>query len=352
MKKFLSCLLVAVAVSGIAACSGGNKNAVPSTQANNNSESDEESLSNSESKSDSSGSIAEGGSVISDSSCAGAVNNSKFKGEGTKTYTLGYGFNMFEYTFTYKDNKVLSESEHTIRRYRVENFLHPSKEDAEERLKPEIETLNALEGITATVVFNDDYYVKDISIDYTKTDIDKLAEVQKEKHIHFTSMENNFDMTAIENQFIPPRFTKKSSPKSTAKYSGTEFSGKGTKVYIHPNIPEADFKITFTYEDNKALSESIYTKKLYYDDYFNSKEEAEEILTPLNEKSNSIEGVTSKMTFNDDHYITDYTVDFTKVDFDKLAETNGGYYIYSDESDLNMEDIYQELSFLGYVEKK
>ncbi|EHI55272.1 hypothetical protein HMPREF9333_01408 [Johnsonella ignava ATCC 51276] len=176
MKKLLSTLLVGAAVLSMAACSGGVKNTVSSTQADSKSESGKEASSKSESKSEAASSIAVGGSAKSESGSAGAVTSDDFKGEGKKVYTFTDGFNEVEATFTYKDNKVLSQTTHSKLMYSM--FGLTNKEEAEKMFKPIVEKIQAVEGVKEELVFNDDHYVEDITVDFTKVDLAKLGEAQ------------------------------------------------------------------------------------------------------------------------------------------------------------------------------
>jgi hypothetical protein len=176
MKKLLSTLLVGAAVLSMAACSGGVKNTVSSTQADSKSESGKEASSKSESKSEAASSIAVGGSAESESGSAGAVTSDDFKGEGKKVYTFTDGFNEVEATFTYKDNKVLSQTTHSKLMYSM--FGLTNKEEAEKMFKPIVEKIQAVEGVKEELVFNDDHYVEDITVDFTKVDLAKLGEAQ------------------------------------------------------------------------------------------------------------------------------------------------------------------------------
>ena len=176
MKKLLSTLLVGAAVLSMAACSGGVKNTVSSTQADSKSESGKEALSKSESKSEAASSIAVGGSAESESGSAGAVTSDDFKGEGKKVYTFTHGSNEVEATFTYKDNKVLSQTTHSKLMYSALGLNN--KEDAEKMFKPIVEKIQAVEGVKEELVFNDDHYVEDITVDFTKVDLAKLGEAQ------------------------------------------------------------------------------------------------------------------------------------------------------------------------------
>ena len=176
MKKLLSTLLVGAAVLSMAACSGGVKNTVSSTQADSKSESGKEASSKSESKSEAASSIAVGGSAESESGSAGAVTSDDFKGEGKKVYTFTDGFNEVEATFTYKDNKVLSQTTHSKLMYSM--FGLTNKEEAEKMFKPIVEKIQAVEGVKEELLFNDDHYVEDITVDFTKVDLAKLGEAQ------------------------------------------------------------------------------------------------------------------------------------------------------------------------------
>ena len=176
MKKLLSTLLVGAAVLSMAACSGGVKNTVSSTQADSKSESGKEASSKSESKSEAASSIAVGSSAESESGSAGAVTSDDFKGEGKKVYTFTDGFNEVEATFTYKDNKVLSQTTHSKLMYSM--FGLTNKEEAEKMFKPIVEKIQAVEGVKEELVFNDDHYVEDITVDFTKVDLAKLGEAQ------------------------------------------------------------------------------------------------------------------------------------------------------------------------------
>ena len=69
---------------------------------------------------------------------------------------------------------------------------------------------------------------------------------------------------------------------------------------------------------------------------------------PIVEKIQAVEGVKEELVFNDDHYVEDITVDFTKVDLAKLGEAQGTA-VYKDESDLMMSTISQRLISSGYL---
>lgn len=207
MKKLLSTLLVGAAVLSMAACSGGVKNTVSSTQADSKSEKSEsgkEASSKSESKSEAASSIAVGGSAESESGSAGAVTSDDFKGEGKKVYVLTDGSTEMEITFTYKDNKALSQSAHSKIMYSM--FGINSKEEAENTFKPISDKLKAVDGVKEELVFHEDHYVEDMSVDFTKVDLVKLGEAQGA-----TVYKDDSDlmMTTINQKLIAAGYTEK-----------------------------------------------------------------------------------------------------------------------------------------------
>lgn len=85
-------------------------------------------------------------------------------------------------------------------------------------------------------------------------------------------------------------------------------------------------EIVLYHENDKVYAQTLLTEGPYSSFGVSSKEEAEELMGPLVEQYQGIDGLTHKLTLGEDSLTESLTLDYKVVDFDEIAGKAGMLY--------------------------
>lgn len=109
---------------------------------------------------------------------------------------------------------------------------------------------------------------------------------------------------------------------------------------------------TYKSKGDKVIEQNVEFIAIYADFGINSKEEAEEFFSTINQKHENAEGITEKHEYTDTEVITNLTIDFEKVDLDEVKDLPGMRSDGDTASGISMKDAAKQLAKEGFIEVK
>lgn len=110
--------------------------------------------------------------------------------------------------------------------------------------------------------------------------------------------------------------------------------------------------VVYTHKGDKIINQTSKNSIVFAEIGLTS-DEVKEIFDMMSEEYQGIDGVTHKVEYTDEEAIESLTVDFEKVDFDKLGFIPGLAYDEGDDKDnTSMEKHAKNLAEIGYTEVK
>lgn len=125
-------------------------------------------------------------------------------------------------------------------------------------------------------------------------------------------------------------------------------SKDGSKTYV---LEKSGVKteITVYYESDKVTKQTT-VNTMDYEKMAVTKDELKDVVMPVSEKYQGIDGVEQKIVFDDDKAVETLTIDYTKVDLKKLKDLPG-MDIDTDVESVSLKDTEESLLSQGFTKK-
>jgi len=130
--------------------------------------------------------------------------------------------------------------------------------------------------------------------------------------------------------------------------AGCSSSKDGSKTYV---LEKSGVKteITVYYESDKVTKQTT-VNTMDYEKMAVTKDELKDVVMPVSEKYQGIDGVEQKIVFDDDKAVETLTIDYTKVDLKKLKDLPG-MDIDTDVESVSLKDTEESLLSQGFTKK-
>ncbi|MFS0750008.1 YehR family lipoprotein [Oceanobacillus sp. 1P07AA] len=108
--------------------------------------------------------------------------------------------------------------------------------------------------------------------------------------------------------------------------------------------------LTYTAEDDKVVKQVSESEIEYRALGVTTKEEAEELLAPLVEDYQNIDGLTHEIEYQDDKVIEKVTVDYNEADAQEIAELEGSMFEGDPSEGISLEKSIELIESQGFEE--
>lgn len=129
---------------------------------------------------------------------------------------------------------------------------------------------------------------------------------------------------------------------------GCSSSKDGSKTYVMEKSG-VKTEITVYYEGDKVTKQTT-VNTMDYEKMAVTKDELKDVALPVSEKYQGIDGVEQKIEFNDNEAIETLTIDYTKVDLNKLKDLPG-MDIDTDVESVSLKNTEESLLSQGFTKK-
>ena len=130
--------------------------------------------------------------------------------------------------------------------------------------------------------------------------------------------------------------------------AGCSSSKDGSKIYVMEKSG-VKTEITVYYEGDKVTKQTT-VNTMDYEKMAVTKDELKDVALPVSEKYQGIDGVEQKIEFNDNEAIETLTIDYTKVDLNKLKDLPG-MDIDTDVESVSLKNTEESLLSQGFTKK-
>ncbi len=130
--------------------------------------------------------------------------------------------------------------------------------------------------------------------------------------------------------------------------AGCSSSKDGSKTYVMEKSG-VKTEITVYYEGDKVTKQTT-VNTMDYEKMAVTKDELKDVALPVSEKYQGIDGVEQKIEFNDNEAIETLTIDYTKVDLNKLKDLPG-MDIDTDVESVSLKNTEESLLSQGFTKK-